>query len=212
MDEDRIGKSRSLARRQRRAARRRAEILDAAARVFSEKGYANATIREIAEDADMAEGTLYNYFGGKREILLAVAQETEAPMESAVLEAGRLEDRAAMIAMFERAFALLDARLPFVRAVLTEAWTDDDILHDFVAVRLRRILQPLRAFIAERVSSGVFRPIDPMVGARLAMGMFVGLILPSLRGVEPVPSPEERRRLATTAVDLLLDGARARAS
>ena len=212
MDEDRVRQSRSLARRERRAARRRAEILDAAARVFSEKGYANATIREIAEDADMAEGTLYNYFGGKREILLAVAQETEAPMESAVLEAGRLEDRAAMIAMFERAFALLDARLPFVRAVLTEAWTDDDILHDFVAVRLRRILQPLRAFIAERVSSGVFRPIDPMVGARLAMGMFVGLILPSLRGVEPVPSPEERRRLATTAVDLLLDGARARAS
>ena len=44
------------------------------------------------------------------------------------------------------------------------------------------------------------------------LGMFVGLILPSLRGVEPVPSPEERRRLATTAVDLLLDGARARAS
>ena len=63
-------------RRERRIARRKKEILDAAARIFAEKGYANATTREIAEAADMAEGTLYNYFGGKRELLLAVASQT----------------------------------------------------------------------------------------------------------------------------------------
>lgn len=66
-------------RRQRRVARRRQEILAAAARVFARKGYAGATTKEIAEEADVAEGTLYNYFGGKRDILRAVAVETEAP-------------------------------------------------------------------------------------------------------------------------------------
>lgn len=211
MVEEWKAQKRSLGRRQRRIARRRDEILAAAARVFAEKGYASTTTREIADEADIAEGTLYNYFGGKREILLAVAHETEAPMETAVLEAGKLEDRAAMIAMFERAFDVSNARLPFIRTLLTEAWTDDAILQEFLIVRLRRIVQPLQAFIAKRVASGAFRPIDPAIGTRLAMGMFAGLILPSLRGVEPLPSLQERHTLAETVVDILLDGVRTRA-
>lgn len=211
MVEEWKAQKRSLGRRQRRIARRRDEILAAAARVFAEKGYASTTTREIADEADIAEGTLYNYFGGKREILLAVAHETEAPMETAVLEAGKLEDRAAMIAMFERAFDVSNARLPFIRTLLTEAWTDDAILQEFLIVRLRRIVQPLQAFIAKRVASGAFRPIDPAIGTRLAMGMFAGLILPSLRGVEPLPSLKERHTLAETVVDILLDGVRTRA-
>jgi AcrR family transcriptional regulator len=202
--------TRSHGRRQRRIERRRAEILAAAAQVFAEKGYASTTTREIAQAADIAEGTLYNYFGGKREILLAIADETRAPMETAVLEAGRLEDRAAMIAMFEAAFDISEARLPFVRTVLTEAWVDDRILEDFLAARLKRVHRHLEAYVRERIAAGAFRPLDPSLGARLAMGMFGSLILPSLRGVAPLPSPEERRILAETVVDLLLDGIRAR--
>ena len=193
-------------RRQRRIERRRNEILTAAARVFAERGYSNTTTREIADAADIAEGTLYNYFAGKRDILLAIARETEAPMEAAVLEAGKLEDRTAMIVMFEKAFDIFETRLPFMRTVLTEAWMDDGILKEFLVVRLRRISQALQAFIAKRVASGAFRPIDPTTGARLAMGMFAGLITPSLRGVEPLPSREERRALAETIVDILLNG------
>ena len=68
------------ARRQRRIERRRHEIVKAAAQVFAEKGYANTTTKELAEAADMAEGTLYNYFEGKRGILLAIFKD-EAEIE-----------------------------------------------------------------------------------------------------------------------------------
>jgi AcrR family transcriptional regulator len=198
-------------RQQRRIERRRQEILAAAARVFAEKGYANSTTKEIAAAADLAEGTLYNYFSGKREILIAVADETQTPMQAAVQQAEALEDRAAMISMLEKAFDISEARLPFIRTLLTEAWIDDGILQEFLAVRLRRIAQPLQAFIADRVASGAFRPIDPVIGARVVIGMFAGLIAPSLRGLEPLPSPRERRALAEAIVDTLLDGVRARA-
>ncbi|MBN1642936.1 MAG: TetR/AcrR family transcriptional regulator [Anaerolineae bacterium] len=197
-------------RRQRRIARRRSEILAAAAEVFAERGYAGTTTRAIAEAADVAEGTLYNYFGGKREILLAVANEADGPMAQALLDAGRLESREAMTVLFERAFDISEARLPFLRTLLTASWTDDSILHQFISVRLRRVYDALQTFIAERVESGAFRPIDPALGARVAMGMFIGLILPVLRGVEPLPAPHERRALAETIVDLLLDGVRIR--
>ena len=197
-------------RRQRRIARRKREILAAAAQVFAEKGYSSTTTKEIADAADVAEGTLYNYFDGKREILLSIATEADVPIERALQEAGKLENREAMIALFEDAFDIAEARLPFLRALLTEAWTDDGILQEFVAARLRRVSQLLQAFISERIAAGAFRPIDPALGARMAMGTFGGLILPILRGVESLPSPEERHVLAEMIVGVLLDGIRVR--
>lgn len=193
-------------RRQRRILRRRRRILEAAAAVFAQNGYAATTTRAIAEAADMAEGTLYNYFDSKRDILLAVARETETPMELAVLELESLEERAAMIAMFERAFVVTEAQLPFYRALLSEAWIDDGILQDFIITRLGRVQERLRQYLVTRIKAGVFRPVDPALSARLAIGLFATLVLPVFRGLEPLPSPEERKALAETVVDLILNG------
>jgi AcrR family transcriptional regulator len=196
-------------RRQRRIARRRREILEAAARVFSEKGYANATTREIADEADLAEGTLYNYFGGKREILLAIADEMETPLEAAMIATPGQDDRAVAVELFETAFGLSKTQIPFVRALLSEAWVDDDLLEQYFTARLSRVEGRLRAYIADRIAAGAFRPFDPTLGARAVMGMYLGLMLPVIRGVTPLPSPEERRTLAETITDLILDGIRA---
>lgn len=185
---------------------RRAQILSAAAGVFSEKGFLGATIREIAERAGVAEGTLYNYFGSKREIMLAVADETEIPLLFSLLEQADLGDRAGMVAVMERALDLSEERLPFVRAMLSEAWVDDEILAGKVIERLRLIQQALADYIERHVAAGIFRPLDSKVGARLLLGMFGALILPAFRGVEPLPSAEERHVLAETIVDVLLDG------
>jgi AcrR family transcriptional regulator len=197
-------------RRQRRIARRRQEILTAAARVFASKGFAQATTREIADEADLAEGTLYNYFGGKRDILLAIARETETPMLAALQGIEGLDDRTAMITMFERALDISEAQLPFTQTVFGAAWVDEEILQQFVFVRLGRVYQQLKVYIAGRSAAGVFRPIDPALGAQLVIGMFCSLIVPAIRGLAPLPSPQERRALSETVVDLLLDGVRLR--
>ena len=47
---------------------RRQQILDAAREVFTERGFARATTAEIARTAGIAEGTIYNYFGSKRDL------------------------------------------------------------------------------------------------------------------------------------------------
>ncbi len=201
---------RFLDRRQRRIDRRRGEILAAAAHILAEKGYANTTTREIAEAADVAEGTLYNYFANKREILLAIAQETEAPMETAVMATEHIQDRGAAIALVERALDLQEAQVDFWRSVLAEAWVDDAILQQFLAIRLQKTHRRLTAFIAERVADGTLRPVDPSLTAQLIMGMFVAVIAPEVRGVSGPRTPEERRSLAEAIVALLLDGVLAR--
>jgi AcrR family transcriptional regulator len=64
-------------RRQRQAAQTRAEILQAARRLFSARGYAATTIEAIAAEAEVAEATVYAGFGSKRGILLAFQQLME---------------------------------------------------------------------------------------------------------------------------------------
>jgi AcrR family transcriptional regulator len=48
---------------------RREQILDAALRVFAEKGFAGASIRDIAKEVGVTEGLLYHYFESKEQLL-----------------------------------------------------------------------------------------------------------------------------------------------
>jgi AcrR family transcriptional regulator len=56
-------------RRERKATERRLAILRAAAGVFRDRGYPNASMDEISERLDMAKGNLYYYFKNKQELL-----------------------------------------------------------------------------------------------------------------------------------------------
>jgi TetR/AcrR family transcriptional regulator, transcriptional repressor of aconitase len=53
---------------------RRQEILEAARRVFVEKGYSAATMNDIASEAEVAAGSIYRYFEGKTDLIAAVAR------------------------------------------------------------------------------------------------------------------------------------------
>jgi AcrR family transcriptional regulator len=57
---------------QRLAAVRRDHILDAATRVFAARGFNGATIRDIAQAAGVADGTIYNYFDNKDALLFGI--------------------------------------------------------------------------------------------------------------------------------------------
>lgn len=51
-------------------ARTRQQVLDAAARVFAQKGYAGASVEEIAESAGYSIGALYSNFASKERLFL----------------------------------------------------------------------------------------------------------------------------------------------
>lgn len=54
-------------------AERELQIMEAALEVFSEKGYASSSTKEIAEKAGIAEGTIFRYFKTKKDLLLRLA-------------------------------------------------------------------------------------------------------------------------------------------
>jgi AcrR family transcriptional regulator len=78
-------------RQAKRLAATRRQILDAAAALIGERGYAAATVEEIAERADVAKGTLYYHFTSKEEIATALARAdlaTCVPRIEAALNSG----------------------------------------------------------------------------------------------------------------------------
>jgi AcrR family transcriptional regulator len=196
------------ARRQRRIRRRRREILSAAARVFAVKGYANTTTREIALAADLAEGTLYNYFDGKREILLTIIGNVIDDLAAKVNNVGTLQKREDMVHFAESIFNAFSDKLPFARTLIIEAWLDDEILREFYLQRLKQAASRIEAFIRNGIAAGIFRPIDPQLATQMLLGMFIAPMVPVLRGIEPPPGAQERHRLAEAAVSLLMDGMR----
>jgi AcrR family transcriptional regulator len=203
-------RNQSEGRRQRRIERRRRRILEAAARVFARKSYAQTTTKEIADEADVAEGTLYNYFGGKREILLAIASETQSVIDAVLGEVSTIQSREDMVALAEKGLQVFISELPFTRTLFAEVWVDDVILQEFFIDRFQRIWQQLQRFITERIEAGIFRPVDPVLTSSMVMGIFVIPIIPVLRGVNSPPTLEERCAWAEAAVDLIWDGVRVR--
>jgi len=54
---------------------RKDRIMDAALRIFAEKGFQNATITEISKKAGVSEATIYEYFGTKEDLLFAIPEK-----------------------------------------------------------------------------------------------------------------------------------------
>lgn len=68
----------STSRQRERKDQRRQDILDAASRLFSTRGYENVTLRAIAEELGYAHATLYRHFPDKSHLLAEICRETFA--------------------------------------------------------------------------------------------------------------------------------------
>jgi AcrR family transcriptional regulator len=64
--------------------RRRAELLDAATAVFSQRGFAEADVQEIADRTAVGKGTVYRYFASKEDLFLAAVDHGMRRLKSAV--------------------------------------------------------------------------------------------------------------------------------
>ena len=84
-------------RREERKAQNRAKLLDAARKVFAEKGLGAATVRDVVRETDLATGTFYNYFEDKEEIFRALLEDFSAKARVAVrderLRGGTIDER-----------------------------------------------------------------------------------------------------------------------
>lgn len=82
----------SLDRRQRRSAEIRERLFRSALGLFVKKGFAETTVEDITEAADVGKGTFFNYFPSKDHILIAFGEMQLGKLEAAVAEVRRTNE------------------------------------------------------------------------------------------------------------------------
>jgi AcrR family transcriptional regulator len=155
---------------------RRAVILEAAIKLFSERGFRGTTTRALAEAVGVTEPVLYEHFESKRELYEAIVEvkSREGLAQAMALlqplaDAG--DDRALFIALGEFVLGRCYTEDRAYTRLLLLAALEDPALGQVFYERQRDSREALAGYVAERIQSGVFREVDPKVAVRAFIGM-----------------------------------------
>ncbi|MGH3144483.1 MAG: TetR/AcrR family transcriptional regulator [Rubrobacter sp.] len=185
---------------------RREQIVEAAVRVFAEKGFRRATTREVAREAGVSEGTIYNYFEDKDAILMAILDrmnETERRVED--FEEGMATDfRGFLKGYLRRRLSFIWENREVFRVVLSEMLVNAELRETY----LRRVVTPTMRIAEEnfrsRIEQGEVREIDAPLAMRSVAGSVLGVLVLGLLGDEEIGSrPDE---VADVLAGLLIHG------
>lgn len=137
-----------------RRARTRAQLLEAAARVYARRGFDSATLVEVAEEAGFTKGAVYDHFGSKERLLSALLGEH---LSAQIAEQVELFDPATPTAERPRAGADRWMREleedPNAFRLFVEAWVHgqrDEELREIVAEGMEAWRRTFRDFGAQR--------------------------------------------------------------
>ena len=202
-------------RRERRATARRNQILDAAAEVFAAKGFARATTKEIADKADVSEGTIYNYFQAKEDLLIdIVGRLAESQALALAISPDMLEQALAMsmrdfLGVMYRSrheFVLQDNHLAMLQAVTAEVL----INQEFAARYYRQLLEPVMGLMEHhlrtRIARGEVRPVNVPLVVRFLLAFNLGLLGFFVLGDPLVQAEWQSDTMVETMVDFFLNG------
>jgi AcrR family transcriptional regulator len=163
-----------LGLRERKKAKTRAAIRDHAMRLFRQQGYAETTVDQIAEAAEVSPSTFFRYFPTKEDVVLAddidpllVEAFRGQPAESTPIQAVRAAIRAVFAGMSEDARERDRERYQLVREVPE--------LQVALLEEYRRTLRLLAGLVAERLGRD---PEDMRV--RVFAGAMIGVVLATM--------------------------------
>jgi AcrR family transcriptional regulator len=183
----------------------RTRLLNAAVRVFDRKGYAGASVREIAEMAGVTKPALYYHFGSKEGLLLAILQqakrEVDTALDRAVARTGTARDR--VLGLCEDIYRLFGQNVPVARVAHAVFLGPPDGAPPFdVTVFEARFRQAIEQIAADGLTSGELRAVPARDVALAVMGILEGCNERQLHpAFEPVGTDGVRR-----VINLLFDG------
>lgn len=201
------GKRREAIDDNERIEERRRRILEAAAVVFARRGYHGARTREIAEEAGVAEGTIYNYYASKRDLLLALIRwMTTESMPEALEQVDAGDLRPWLEAVLRDRLAMLDRRRALIQAVVPEMITDKELRQEY----LREIVLPFTTqflpFAQQIFRTEQLRPLNPRVVLPAIIGGTLAAFFVNEWEDFPIGKVDSREELFVELVSFFLAG------
>jgi AcrR family transcriptional regulator len=157
---------------------RRRQILRAAAHVFADRGYATATIEDVARAAHVAEGTIYNYFRSKEDLLIHIPRYIAGPVLEQLaalpdVDSAEAAERA-LIAMGEAMVERVSANVRFVKVFLSALpHLSRPAREAYMRLMPMATAERLEAHLRRGMARGVYRrDLNPAVAGRALPAMF----------------------------------------
>jgi AcrR family transcriptional regulator len=195
------------------ADQRRTQIIEAAFRVLTERGYDGTSIAEIAQEAGIGQGTVYRYVTSKRELLdqvfdWAVEQLFETVDLRALLE-NDTHSAEELLTQFrtlsDRLYELIDVDPAMLRLIGVQASAIDKELKARVIGLESMVNAVVLQSLTRAVENGwlVMSPEQKPVVARILMMLSLPGLVGSLRGGENI---EKRTRYVEGAAEIAVNG------
>lgn len=182
---------------------RRAHLLDAAAAVFAERGFHQTTVRDVAREAGVADGTIYNVFANKAALLdglLDRLADDRPPSPTALSTTADLQTL--LRTLIEARWAgHTDDLDPIVRVVLAEALISPALRQAFRAKVLEPALAPLASLLSAYTGAD---DRDADIASRVVLATFLGAQVLRLLGDAQLAKSGDRAPAAIAAI--LADG------
>ena len=172
---------------QGRSQDRNQRILDVALQVFTERGYSEARVDEIAELSRTSKGGVYFHFPSKQAIFVALLDRTRRRLLARIEEAMALHEDpiaradAALVAVL-RTFA---SHRSLARLFLVEAASAGPEFHSRMVSMQEEFIAEVKHQLDEAVELGVIAPIDTDIGSRAWFGALNQVITSWLLNRQP---------------------------
>lgn len=165
-----------------------ARLLQAAERIFAEKGYEHATIRDIASRAGVADGTVYQYFRNKDDLLYRTIAAGFGPSAAKEGFQPHLEDQMGVekprsglgrLRRFMRNFFSIYLNQPwFARVLVLHGIYNRAFYHSGAYSVLMDYMGALGPMLEQGAAEGSIRPgVEPRLVRNLILGSFSHLVL-----------------------------------
>jgi TetR/AcrR family transcriptional regulator, cholesterol catabolism regulator len=159
---------------------RREQIIDAAMRVFSQKGFTRATNKDIAREAGITPGLIYHYFENKEALLKAIV-EGRSPLRlvnTLSPQVLMLSPESFLRFIILQVLGIVEGEnfVQLLRVLLPEVLHNPTMSQVGVGI-LQRVLGFLASYFASKMESGELCQADPALTAQVLMGCIVGFVL-----------------------------------
>ena len=179
----------------------RDRILDAALQIFSNKGYHDTKLDEIADESHTSKGAIYFHFPNKERLFLALVDQFADLLERRITEAILKEKEGV-----DRVRAALEAcletfgryRLP-AKILLVQAVGLGNVFEKKRSEINDRFANLIRIYLDEAIAIGDLDPVDTEVVSYAWMGAIYGIVIRWVYTGEPEP-----QRILSTLIPVLL--------
>lgn len=187
-----------------RMTEKQARIVRAAVEVFAEKGYAGAATSEIAQRADVAEGTIFRHYKTKKELLFAVV----APFVARLVEPFVLRELYPLFddphptfegfvrAILDNRIAFVEKNLKVLRILLQEVPFHPELRDRFLGVFSQRMLPRITRTLEHYRRQGQIAAMPTTTAMRLAASALFGYMIARFL-IAPAGWDDEAEREAT---------------